>query len=76
MDFQRWWANEGHRLWRDEKLLASEVARAAWEAATKAEREACAKIVDVPAGAEAWEIRGGEEGIELLRDMAAAIRAR
>lgn len=41
-----------------------------------AEREACAKLVDVKQGVEAWEIHGGQETIDVLRDLAAAIRAR
>jgi len=42
----------------------------------KEEREACAKLVDVMPGIEAWEIHGGQETIDVLRDLAAAIRAR
>jgi len=42
----------------------------------KTEREARAQIVDVKQGVEAWEIHGGQETIDVLRDMAAAIRAR
>jgi hypothetical protein len=44
MDFQKWWATEGHGLWR-EKFSTSDIARAAWDAATRAERERiCAAI--------------------------------
>lgn len=39
-----------------------------------AERERCAKIVDVPPGTEAWEVIGGEEGLTMLRELAAQIR--
>ena len=38
------------------------------------ERERCAQIVD-PGELEAHEARGGQEGLELMRDLAAAIRA-
>ncbi len=41
-----------------------------------AEREACAKIVDVGPDVEAWEIHGGQETIDVLRDLAAKIRMR
>lgn len=40
------------------------------------EREACAKIVDVGSDVEAWEIHGGNETIDVLRDLAAKIRMR
>ena len=46
MDFQEWWAQHGHGLWRDEKALASQVAMAAWDSATKAERDRCAQICE------------------------------
>lgn len=46
MDFQQWWAQQGHGLWRDDKAITSQVARAAWAAATEAERERCAKLCD------------------------------
>ncbi len=39
-----------------------------------AERERCAKIVDVPPEAQAWEIHGGQETMDVLRDVAARIR--
>lgn len=39
-----------------------------------AERERCAQIVD-PCALEANEARGGLEGLELMRELAAAIRA-
>ena len=38
------------------------------------ERERCAKIVDVRPGTEAWEVIGGEEGLTMLRELAALIR--
>jgi hypothetical protein len=60
MDFQRWWAETGHQM-RREKFSTSEIARAAWEAATKAEREACAKICEDYAE-EAWDIERGALG--------------
>ena len=46
MDFQKWWSQHGHGMWRDEKALASQVSRAAWDAATNAERERCAKLCE------------------------------
>jgi len=49
----------------------------AWEqvaAAQAQERERCARIVD-PGPLDDWEARGGRDGIELMRDLAAAIRA-
>lgn len=42
--------------------------------AVAAERERCAKIVDIPTGIEAWEVIGGEEGLTMLRELAAKIR--
>ncbi len=52
--------------------------RAKWEAVGEAvecaERERCAKIVDLPPGTEAWEVIGGEEGLTMLRELAAQIR--
>jgi len=39
-----------------------------------AERERCAKLVDVELGTKAWEIHGGQETIDVLRDLAAEIR--
>jgi hypothetical protein len=41
-----------------------------------AEREACAKVCDVPAEVDDWEVRGGSDGRELCNALAAAIRAR
>lgn len=75
MTFDEWFDGYWNGTGKDSHELRFRM-RAAWDAAAKAEREACAKIVDVADGAQGWEIRGGEEGIELLRDMAAAIRAR
>lgn len=46
MDFQKWWAQQGHGLWRDDKAITPQVARAAWAAATEAERERCAKLCE------------------------------
>lgn len=43
-------------------------------AQASAERERCAKIVDLPPGTEAWEVIGGEEGLTMLRELAAQIR--
>jgi hypothetical protein len=40
----------------------------------EAERERCAKIVDMPPGTEAWEVIGGEEGLTMLREFAVKIR--
>ena len=40
------------------------------------EREACAKLCDVPVDVDDWEVRGGSDGRELCNDLAAKIRAR
>jgi hypothetical protein len=40
------------------------------------EREACAKVCDVPCDVDDWEVRGGSDGRELCNDLAAKIRAR
>ena len=40
------------------------------------EREACAKLVEVPAEWEDWEVNCGEQGREMCNNLAAAIRAR
>ena len=53
--------------WRDE-------VRAVVRDMLAAERERCAQIVDA-GELEAYEARGGQEGLELMRDLAAAIRA-
>jgi len=42
--------------------------------AEQAERERCAKLVDMPPGTEAWEVIGGEEGLTMLRELTAQIR--
>ena len=44
--------------------------------AIEAEREACAKLVEVSDDLEDWETICGSDGRELLNAMAAAIRAR
>jgi hypothetical protein len=54
---------------------------AAFEALVRAEaiaeeREACAKLVEVPAEWEDWEVDCGEQGREMCNNLAAAIRAR
>lgn len=41
-----------------------------------AEREACAKLVEVPAEWEDWEVDCGEQGREMCNNLAAAIRSR
>lgn len=61
MDFQEWWAQRGHCMWRDDKALASHVAKAAWDAATLAERERCAKMAGVAANAPGGLRVTGEE---------------
>ena len=38
------------------------------------ERERCAMIADVSQDAQAWEIHGGQETMDVLRDVAARIR--
>lgn len=40
----------------------------------KAVREECAKAVDVGPEMQAWEIHGGQETMDVLRDVAARIR--
>ena len=44
--------------------------------AVEAEREACAKVCDLPDGLDDWEIFGGADGRAICNDLAAAIRAR
>lgn len=51
MDFEEWIAGE---MDRGLSQLEVDQMRAAWEAATKAEREACAKICEDHAPAMAW----------------------
>lgn len=61
----------------DTALLSDDSAlREMIKAARGEEREACASLVDVNQGVESWEIHGGQETIDVLRDLAAAIRAR
>lgn len=65
--------------WEKENWFLIDVkenAKAIWDAATLAEREACAQIVDVKQGVESWEIHGGQETIDVLRDLADKIRMR
>lgn len=68
--FEKWW--QGIKM---NPVLPSEqeYARAAWNAATRQEREACAKIADNLA--EDWKIAGSAQS-EGCRAVAAAIRAR
>jgi hypothetical protein len=40
------------------------------------EREACAKVCDIPFELDDWEIRCGADGRDLCNDLAAKIRAR
>lgn len=40
----------------------------------KAVREECAKLVDIGPDTQAWEIHGGQETMDVLRDVAARIR--
>ena len=72
MDFQEWWAQRGHCMWRDDKALASHVAKAAWDAATLAERERCAKLVTT---GDYCRYVDHNNGTCDCADMAAAIRA-
>lgn len=63
-----------------QRAAADEIARldalvARLEGSVFAERERCAKLVEVPPEFQAWEIHGGQETIEVLRDVAARIRA-
>jgi len=57
-----------------EKEAVRAIQEEAYRAGMAAERERCANIVDVPAGLEAWEIVGGSEGINMLRELADKIR--
>jgi hypothetical protein len=69
--FEEFWTQEGEFLsghYYSSKVLCS----LAWNAAVKAERQRCFKIVD-PGDMEALECRGGEEGLEMLRDLAELI---
>lgn len=55
-------------------LTDEQTLNAVREQAKLEERERCAKIVDVPPYTEAWEVIGGEEGLIMLRGLAAQIR--
>ena len=61
--------------WREDWSYSADAVRAYAAEQVAAERERCARIVDAPAGAEAWEIIGGQDGIDRLRELAARIRA-
>lgn len=39
------------------------------------ERARCAALVDVPSGIDAWEVIGGQETMDLLRELAWQIRS-
>jgi hypothetical protein len=79
--FKAWWYTEGsqppytHHDCEEHTMRMCEIA---WNEAAKAEREACAKLVE-PTEEHRKEARhyiGGEEGVELLDNNAEAIRAR
>lgn len=76
--FARWCRENGHGELDDMLTPLDRSLRAlmwpVWLGAVAAERERCAKIVDVPPGTEAWEVIGGEEGLTMLRELAAQIR--
>jgi hypothetical protein len=79
--FKAWWYNEGsqapytHHDCEEHTMRMCEIA---WNESVKAEREACAKLVEPTEEhrKEAQHYIGGEEGVELLDNHAAAIRAR
>jgi hypothetical protein len=64
--------------WPDERLLQKlkRFFRLAYECGAAAEREACAKVCEIPAGLDDWEIQCGAEGRQLCNDLASVIRAR
>lgn len=67
IDWHKHWDDDENRLERFAALVAAD------------EREECAKIADVNEYQRAnarWALLGGVEGIELLDDLAIAIRAR
>jgi len=66
-------ADELACAWRKSDPEATAVPLYTW-GAVEFERERCAKIVDLPPGTEAWEVIGGEEGLTMLRELAAQIR--
>lgn len=66
-------ADELAQAWRKSDPDATAVPLYTW-GAVEFERERCAKIVDVPPEAQAWEIHGGQETMDVLRDVAARIR--
>jgi len=76
MTFDEWWTAICEELWRMDGRESADFARAAWNAATKAERERCAELCDAlpandPKGA--WFNDDMSAG---ARECAAAIRAR
>lgn len=80
--FEEWAGGSIGRIWRktepgytnEYEDSHTQIAWMAWINAVQKEREACAQIVDVKQGVEAWEIHGGQETIDVLRDLADAIR--
>jgi hypothetical protein len=68
MTFEQWW-EEVSAL--DEVTRRRDYAEEAWKAATRVEREACAKVCEEEA--QRWQ---GEQDITDFRLCAAAIRAR
>jgi hypothetical protein len=79
MDFQHWWATQvvEHRVTAGDSQ--EHAAKRAWAAATKAEREACAKIVEEAQPVEYYSHRSDtteEDAGATLEAAARAIRAR
>jgi hypothetical protein len=79
--FKAWWYIEGSQppyTHHDCEEHCMRMCEIAWNEAVKAEREACAKLVEPTEEhrKEAQHYIGGEEGVELLDNRAATIRAR
>ena len=62
-----YWTDKGDIYFDKEKFAALVAA---------AEREACAKLVEVPDDWETWQVNCGEEGRTMCNEISAEIRAR
>ena len=75
MTFDEWWDAICEEVWRMDDPETADFVRAAWEAATQAERERCAKLCDaLPAN----DPKGGWFNDDMSAgayECAAAIRA-